>query len=698
MAEVPSAAEGSILNINVGVMGHVDSGKTSLVRALSTVLSTAALDKHPQSKSRGITLDLGFSSFTVAAPPQIVSATGRDAVQFTLVDCPGHATLIKTIIGGAQIIDMMVLVVDVVKGVQTQTAECLVIGEVTTDNMIVVLNKVDMLDALASPTALTLGSDTASGDAAAHKKKLKQPKGGTAADLLASAERKVRSVLKSTRFADAPIIALSAAPGGSGKGGAGGEGGDGRAAAAAASADVSGLVKLLRERVKVPKRNTSGPLFMAVDHCFNIKGQGTVMTGTVLRGALRVGDEVMLPELGESRKVWSMQMFRRDVKRIEQGDRAGISVRAPWSSKVERAVLVTPGTAVTVQVAIALVRRIKHFRGEMRSGPSRFHLTVGHSTVMASAVFFGARELVDRLSPSHSEDAATGATSASLAGPYVPPALAFDWDEQFEWQDSLLAKLPDDAAAASSSRASTASPAASSSRASTASPAASSSSLEALESESGAGEAAPARVAAAAPKKSKLPWQWALVHLDAPVVCQLGATIIGSRLDADPGANSCRLAFAGALVHPVTAEEVAAIRAARGRGTAAAAATAGKKRASALAVPADVALRAEALRCVQIYKPREKTGTVERVASGDGAGGRCEAVCKGMFTKSSDLARFVGLSVVCDGGAKGVFVAPFGKSGKFKICVSGGPVSAGTLVRLPIRKFMFGPDKKTVKQ
>jgi len=127
----------------VGVLGHVDSGKTSLTRALSTVGSTAAFDKHPQSKERGITLDLGFSSFMMEPPEHLRGE--YDQMQVTLVDCPGHASLIRTIIGGAQIIDLMILVIDVGKGIQTQTAECLVIGEITNDRMIVVLNKLDVL-------------------------------------------------------------------------------------------------------------------------------------------------------------------------------------------------------------------------------------------------------------------------------------------------------------------------------------------------------------------------------------------------------------------------------------------------------------------------------------------------------------------------------------------------------------------------
>lgn len=107
-----------VLNINVGVLGHIDSGKTSLCKALSTIASTAGFDKNPQSRERGITLDLGFSAFLLKIPEWFRSKHPPEAtkdfdyIQFTLVDCPGHASLMKTIIGGASIIDMMLLVVD----------------------------------------------------------------------------------------------------------------------------------------------------------------------------------------------------------------------------------------------------------------------------------------------------------------------------------------------------------------------------------------------------------------------------------------------------------------------------------------------------------------------------------------------------------------------------------------------------------
>ncbi|KAA0185268.1 Selenocysteine-specific elongation factor [Fasciolopsis buskii] len=132
-----------VLNVNVGILGHVDSGKTSVAKSLSTIASTSAFDKNPQSKKRGITLDLGFSSFVING--SLPQNNNYDRIQFTLVDCPGHSSLIRTVLCGSQIIDIMLLVVDVTKGFQTQTSECLVIGAITCEQMVVVLNKCDLL-------------------------------------------------------------------------------------------------------------------------------------------------------------------------------------------------------------------------------------------------------------------------------------------------------------------------------------------------------------------------------------------------------------------------------------------------------------------------------------------------------------------------------------------------------------------------
>lgn len=263
---------GDVLNINVGVLGHVDSGKTSLARALSTVASTNAFDKNPQSKERGITLDLGFSSFQVPVPDRLKAQCSQAALQFTLVDCntlccafmvppmfrflrshsktsphrysycfracpagPGHASLIRTIIGGAQIIDLMILVIDITKGIQTQTAECLVIGEITTKTLIVVLNKIDMLPAAdrEKQTAKTIA--------------------------------KLKKVFAKTKFKSPDMICVAAKPGGP--------------ESDAPAQGLQELMETLQKKVTVPERDISGPLLFAVDHCFSIKGQVLLKMG-----------------------------------------------------------------------------------------------------------------------------------------------------------------------------------------------------------------------------------------------------------------------------------------------------------------------------------------------------------------------------------------------------------------------------------
>uniref|UniRef100_A0A8D1E9Z2 Eukaryotic elongation factor, selenocysteine-tRNA specific n=2 Tax=Sus scrofa TaxID=9823 RepID=A0A8D1E9Z2_PIG len=252
---------GRRVNVNVGVLGHIDSGKTALARALSTTASTAAFDKQPQSRERGITLDLGFSCFSVPlperlrpAPPGTEPESGAE-LQITLVDCPGHASLIRTIIGGAQIIDLMMLVIDVTKGMQTQSAECLVIGQIACQKLVVVLNKTDLL-----------------------------PEGKRQA-AIEKMTRKMQKTLENTKFRGAPIIPVAARPGGP------------EAPETEAPQGIPELIELLTSQISIPARDPSGPFLMSVDHCFSIKGQGTVMTGTVLSGSVSLGDSVEIPAL-----------------------------------------------------------------------------------------------------------------------------------------------------------------------------------------------------------------------------------------------------------------------------------------------------------------------------------------------------------------------------------------------------------------
>ncbi|VDO44393.1 unnamed protein product [Haemonchus placei] len=122
------------MSLNVGVLGHVDSGKTTLTRALAEMASTSAFDKHAESGGRRNTLDLGFSSLTVA---------GR---RLALVDCPGHAGLIKAVLAASTVFDMALVVVDASSGIQPQTSEHLLLCSIFCPNrVVIVLNKIDLV-------------------------------------------------------------------------------------------------------------------------------------------------------------------------------------------------------------------------------------------------------------------------------------------------------------------------------------------------------------------------------------------------------------------------------------------------------------------------------------------------------------------------------------------------------------------------
>ncbi|XP_003973247.2 selenocysteine-specific elongation factor isoform X1 [Takifugu rubripes] len=374
------------LNFNVGVLGHVDSGKTSLARALSSTASTAAFDKNPQSRERGITLDLGFSSFTVDLPDHLRDSGGQkqyDSLQFTLVDCPGHASLIRTIIGGAQIIDLMMLVVDVVKGVQTQTAECLLIGELTCPCMVVVLNKTDLLPPNKRQSAIE------------------------------KMTKRLHKTLENTRFKDCPVIAVAAKPGGP------------EAPDTEEPQGVPELIELLKKQTYLPKRDPGGDLLIAVDHCFSIRGQGTVMTGTVLQGSLAINDTVEIPALKVTKKIKSVQMFRKPVSSAMQGDRVGVCVTQFDPKLLERGVVCTPGSLRTLYAAVISARKISYFKGSLATR-AKFHITMGHETVMAKVTFFG-------LPPA--------GASENMSDTRPPPCsleTPFSFDREYFYQDEYL--------------------------------------------------------------------------------------------------------------------------------------------------------------------------------------------------------------------------------------------------------------------
>ncbi|XP_040889159.1 selenocysteine-specific elongation factor [Toxotes jaculatrix] len=444
MTESGGDSRAKTLNFNVGVLGHVDSGKTSLARALSSTASTAAFDKNPQSRERGITLDLGFSSFTVDLPDHLRDSGGQqhyDSLQFTLVDCPGHASLIRTIIGGAQIIDLMMLVVDVVKGVQTQTAECLLIGELTCPRMVVVLNKIDLLPPNKRQSAIE------------------------------KMTKRLHKTLENTRFKECPVIAVAAKPGGP------------EAPDTEEPQGVPELIELLKKQTYLPRRDPGGDLLMAVDHCFSIRGQGTVMTGTILQGSLAINDTVEIPALKVTKKIKSVQRFRKPVSGAMQGDRVGVCVTQFDPKLLERGVVCTPGSLRTLYAAVISVRKIGYFKGSLATR-AKFHITVGHETVMAKVTFFGLPPV-----------GASELPSDTKPPPSLPCSVEtpFTFDREYFYQDEYI---------------------------------------------TGQGETS----------SGPDPEQWALLEFERPVTCPPLCLVIGSKLDTDIHANACRLAFQGRLL------------------------------------------------------------------------------------------------------------------------------------------------------
>ncbi|ETO62096.1 translation elongation factor Tu, partial [Phytophthora nicotianae P1976] len=331
-----------VVNVNVGVLGHVDSGKTSLVRALSTQLSTAALDKHPQSQQRGITLDLGFSSFRLEPSDQ-----AKPFLQVTLVDCPGHASLFRTILGGVAIIDTVLLVVDCRKGLQSQTIESLLLASLIAERRVIVaLTKTDLLPSVVSERTKAIDAVT----------------------------QEIRTFL-ATHFnfqnkIPVPVVPVAVGTGQEPQG-------------------IQHLLEVLRANLEIPERDTSGAFRLAVDHCFAVPGNGTVLTGTVLAGALTKGDELELLPIGVKTKVKTLQVFKHDVDRCTQGDRVGVRVNGLDASLVERAMAVSPpGSLTPVTQVIIPVTRVSFFRGAVCKSGAKCHATIGHTTVMATCTFF----------------------------------------------------------------------------------------------------------------------------------------------------------------------------------------------------------------------------------------------------------------------------------------------------------------------
>ena len=290
-------------HVNIGTIGHVDHGKTTLTAAITKVLADkgyakfedyADIDKAPEERERGITINTAHVEYET------------DKRHYAHVDCPGHADYVKNMITGAAQMDGAILVVSAADGPMPQTREHILLArQVGVPAIVVYLNKADQVD---------------------------DP------ELLELVEMEVRDLLSSYDFPgdDVPIIVGSAL-----KALEGDESEIGKPS-------ILKLMDAVDEYIPTPQRPTDQPFLMPVEDVFTITGRGTVATGRVERGELKVGDNVEIVGLADKPKdtvVTGVEMFRKILDSAEAGDNIGALLRGVDRKEIERGqVLAKPGT------------------------------------------------------------------------------------------------------------------------------------------------------------------------------------------------------------------------------------------------------------------------------------------------------------------------------------------------------------------
>ena len=292
-------------HLNVGTIGHIDHGKTTLTAAMTKLLSFGgmadfrpfdSIDNAPEEKARGITIAIAHVEYET------------DKRHYAHVDCPGHVDYIKNMITGAAQMDGAILVVAADDGPMPQTREHILLArQVEVPSMVVFLNKVDMME---------------------------DP------ELLELVELELRELLDSYGYPgdSIPIVRGSA-----------------RDALESTSTDPEApeyeaiweLLKAVDEHIPMPEREMDKPFLMSVEDVFSIKGRGTVATGRVERGLLKPMEEVEIVGLRETRKTvaTSLEMFRKILDHAEAGDNVGVLLRGMDREEVERGmVLAKPGS------------------------------------------------------------------------------------------------------------------------------------------------------------------------------------------------------------------------------------------------------------------------------------------------------------------------------------------------------------------
>ena len=287
-------------HVNIGTIGHVDHGKTTLTAAITNVLSKkgyadfvdyANIDKAPEERERGITINTSHVEYET------------DNRHYAHVDCPGHADYVKNMITGAAQMDGAILVIAATDGVMAQTREHILLSrQVGVPRMVVFMNKCDMVDD---------------------------------EELLDLVEMEIREILSEYDFDgdNTPIIRGSALKALEGD--------------AKYEQAVLDLMDAVDTWIETPARDTEKPFLMPIEDVFTITGRGTVVTGRVERGQLKLNDEVEIVGLKETKKsvVTGIEMFRKQLDYAESGDNAGVLLRGISREDVERGqVLAKPGS------------------------------------------------------------------------------------------------------------------------------------------------------------------------------------------------------------------------------------------------------------------------------------------------------------------------------------------------------------------
>ena len=287
-------------HVNVGTIGHVDHGKTTTTAAITKVLAGkngneavdfANIDKAPEERERGITINTAHVEYST------------DARHYAHVDCPGHADYVKNMITGAAQMDGAILVIAATDGPMAQTREHILLArQVGVPKMVVFLNKCDMVDD---------------------------------EELLDLVEMEVRDLLNEYDFDgdNTPIIRGSALKALEGD--------------PKWTASIEELMKAVDEWIPTPERDNNKPFLMSIEDVFTITGRGTVVTGRVERGQLKLNDEVEIVGIKDTKKtvVTGIEMFRKQLDYAEAGDNAGVLLRGISREEVERGqVLAKPGS------------------------------------------------------------------------------------------------------------------------------------------------------------------------------------------------------------------------------------------------------------------------------------------------------------------------------------------------------------------